>query len=198
MVVDGVDHEPDFEEEEFDIEADEDFEEALDGRYSSMEELKARGREAFSSARERGRERVYEAAARSKVRAAEALDSARTRLDDRFAYSAEYLRTRDVDRMGEDFIDAVRRRPLLSAGIALGAGYLVGKALNVGLPGRRRKRSSGLGGQLGRAIASSLATMVAAKVSQSLAGADFDLEPEPEPEPEPVRRRAPRKRRPAQ
>lgn len=193
-MTDRIEFEPDFEEEQFDFEADEDFEEALDERHSSMDDLKARGREVLLNARERGRERAYEAAARSKVRAAEALDSARSRVDERFAYGAEYLRTRDVESMPQDFIEAVRRRPLLSAGIALGAGYLVGKALNVSLPGRRRKKRSGLSGQLGRAIVSSLATMVAAKVSQSLAGADFEAEPEPEAEP--VRRRAPRKRKP--
>ena len=132
------------------------------------------------------------------MRAAEALESAGTRLDDRFAYGAEYLRTRDVELMGEDFIAQVRRRPLLSAGIAMGAGHLVGKAIAVSVPGRRRKKK-GIGSQLSRAIVSSLATMVAARVSQSLQGAvDFDdFEPEPEPEPEPVRRTA-RKRRPAQ
>lgn len=40
---------------------------------------------------------------------------------------ANYLRTTDVDDIGADIVDGIRDRPLLSAGIAVGLGMMLGR-----------------------------------------------------------------------
>ncbi len=40
---------------------------------------------------------------------------------------ARYLRTTDVDVIGDDVVDGIRSHPLMSAGIAIGCGVLLGK-----------------------------------------------------------------------
>ena len=96
-----------------------------------------------------------------------------TRIDDRLYGSAEYLRSTEIEVMRDDFVAAVRKRPLLSVGIALGAGYLIAKALNVGSGRGKRGRavSSRIKRQIGKAVVGSLAAAVAARVRQSLADA---------------------------
>ena len=51
------------------------------------------------------------------------LDSAGDALES----GARYLRTTDLDVIGDDVVSGIRSRPLLSAGIALGCGVLLGK-----------------------------------------------------------------------
>ena len=167
----GVEFEPDLDDADVDFESDEEFEEALNDRASArFDNLKTRGRQALSSAAERGRERLYVAADRGRGRLADALDSAADRIDDRLAHGSDYLRTHDVDVMRDDLSNAIRRYPLLSAGVAIGTGYLLGRVLTDAIPhrGRRRGRNS-VGKQLSRAVVSSLGAIVASRVRDSLA-----------------------------
>jgi hypothetical protein len=175
-----IDFEPEFD-EDIEFEADEDFEEALGDRDRiDVEGLKRRGRDMFYSARERGRERIYHAAGRGKERLAEAIDNTATRLDDRLYGSADYLRNSDVEVIRDDLIDHIRQRPLLSAGIALGAGYMVGKVTNIGGSSKaKRLVRKQITGKIRRAILSSLAAAVTARLQESLAAS----------QPEPARRR---------
>jgi ElaB/YqjD/DUF883 family membrane-anchored ribosome-binding protein len=186
-MTDRIEFDPDFD-EDVDFEADEEFEEALD---NDVDELKARGREAWQTARERGRARLSEAAVRGKSRLADSIENTATVLDDRLYGSAEYLRSTDIEVIRDDFVDTVRKRPLLSAGIALGAGYLIGKALDVPHIGRRRKTSK-LRRQIQRAVVSGLATMVASRLRDAVMAAEEPVVEEPEP---PTRRRRPRSSR---
>lgn len=193
-MADRIEFEPEFEpefDEDIEFEADEELEEALDGRGRSqidMDELRARGREAWQSARERGRERLRDAALRGKTRFAEAIDNTATRLDDRLYGSAEYLRSSDLEVIRDDLVDVIRQRPLLSAGIALGAGYLIGKATNL-LPKRGKSAiRKQLSRQLRRAVVSSLAAAVATRMRDTLAAAQEEPARAPRP-------RGPRKRR---
>jgi ElaB/YqjD/DUF883 family membrane-anchored ribosome-binding protein len=94
----------------------------------------------FSRATDRGREQLYGAADRSKGRLADAIETAADQLDDQLSHTAHYLRTHDVEIIRDDFIDQVRRHPLLSAGIAVGTGYLIGKVLGGGGPRSARSR----------------------------------------------------------
>ena len=90
----------------------------------------------------------------------------------------------------------VREHPIVSAGIAVGAGVLIARLVKDALDDdssrkRRRKRRGGIfGSELGRALMGSLATMAAAKIQESLL--EHVQEEAEEEEPEPVRRR-PRK-----
>ncbi len=52
-----------------------------------------------------------------------ALDSTGNALES----GARYLRTTDVDVIGDDVVDGIRTHPLVSAGIAVGCGVLLGK-----------------------------------------------------------------------
>lgn len=40
-----------------------------------------------------------------------------------------YLRTHDIDVIGDDFVAGIRNRPLMSAGIAMGVGWLLGRMI---------------------------------------------------------------------
>jgi hypothetical protein len=124
----------------------------------------------LSTAKERGRERLYDAADRGRGRLADALDSAADRLDDRLAHSSNYLRTHDVDVIRDDLSNTIRRHPLLSAGVAIGAGYLIGRvfsdaALRAGKRSRSRNR---VGRQLSRAVVGSIGAMVASRMRNAL------------------------------
>jgi len=179
-MTDRIEFDPEFD-EDVDFEADEEFEEALDNRSFrdiDVEELKARGREAWQSARDRGRERLSDAAVRGKSRLADTIENTATVLDDRLYGSAEYLRSSDIEVMRDDFVDAVRKRPLLSAGIALGAGYLIGKAIDVPHIGRRSKKSK-FRRQIQRAVVSGLATMVASRLREAVMSAEAPVVDEP-------------------
>jgi hypothetical protein len=185
-----VDFDAEFD-EDIDFEADDEFEEALGARHGiDVDELKARGIEMFESAREKGRERLYTAAGRGKERLAEALDNTATRLDDRLYGGSAYLRNQDVEVIASDLIEQIKKRPLLSAGIALGAGYLVGKATGIGgskKPGRKLVRKQ-IGRQIRRAIVSSIAAAVASRMQETIAAAT---------QPDPPRRRPRPKKQPA-
>ena len=167
---DSVEFEPDLADQEVDFESDEELEDALNERTgrSRFDGLKARGRQAFSSATEKGRERLYVAADRGRSRLADALDTAAERLDDRLTDSSRYLRTHDVDYIRDDLSNTIRRYTLLSAGVAVGAGYLIGRVFMDAIPhpGRRRKRGRA-GKQLSRAVVSSLGAMIAARMRDS-------------------------------
>jgi len=190
-VNDGSEFNPDVEYEDImdadDLDdLDDEFENVASTR--RLEDLKARGREAVTTAAEVGKQRLSEAAKRSKERLADKLEDTASQIDGRLYYSADYLRTSDIEVIRDDFVDLVRKRPLLSAGIALGAGYLVGKALGIGSGGgRKRGRVSRLKGQVGRAVVSGLATMVASRLRDNLL-------PAPEADAEPARRTPARKR----
>lgn len=72
---------------------------------------------------ERGRDMeraggVQRRASRVAARASEALDS-----------GAEYIRSRDPQEMRDDLERSIRAKPLLSVGIALGAGFLLARLL---------------------------------------------------------------------
>lgn len=90
----------------------------------------------------------------------------------------------------------VRDHPIMSAGIAVGAGVLIARLVKDALGDekdrkrRRRRRGSLFGSEIGRAIMGSIATMAAAKLQEALI--EHVQDEEEEPEPEPVRRR-PRK-----
>lgn len=90
----------------------------------------------------------------------------------------------------------VREHPIVSAGIAVGAGVLIARLLkdafdddSGGWRRRRKKRGGLFASEIGKALMGSLATMAAAKLQEALIE---HVQEEAEPEPEPVRRR-PRK-----
>jgi ElaB/YqjD/DUF883 family membrane-anchored ribosome-binding protein len=74
--------------------------------------LEERGREA------QGRGGMQGRAGQAAVRAGEALDG-----------SADYLRSHDMEDMRDDLERQIRGRPLMSVGVALGAGFLLGRIL---------------------------------------------------------------------
>ncbi len=45
---------------------------------------------------------------------------------------ARYLRTTDIDVIGDDVVDGIRSHPLVSAGIAIGCGVLLGRVFGSG------------------------------------------------------------------
>lgn len=118
----------------------------------------------LARAAERGREEFYGVADRGKDRLADAIEMGIDELDDRLSHTAHYLRTHDVEVIRDDFIQQVRRHPLLSVGIAVGTGYLVGKALGgKASRGRRGRLRAKAGQQLRRALVAGLAAVVAAR-----------------------------------
>lgn len=143
-------YEPDFGDEQIESEA----EAELEGRFDALRE---RGREMFGGVAERGKERLVQAADRGKTRVAEKLSG-----------GADYLRNSDVHAIQSDLVSEIRRRPIRSAAIALGTGYVLGKVLSPPTPSFRRKKKGGIGDQISRAIFSSLAAVIAAKVQASL------------------------------
>jgi len=74
--------------------------------------LEERGREAQGQGGMKGR------AGQAAVRASGALDD-----------SAEYIRSHDMEEMRDDLERQIRGRPLMSVGVALGAGFLLGRIL---------------------------------------------------------------------
>jgi hypothetical protein len=86
----------------------------------------------------------------------------------------------------------VREHPIVSAGIAVGAGVLIARLVKDALDDdkdrkrRRHRRGGFFGGEIGRAIMGSIATMAAAKLQEALIE---HVQEEAEEEPEPVRRR---------
>ncbi len=45
---------------------------------------------------------------------------------------ARYLRTRDIDVIGDDVVDGIRAHPLVTAGVAVGCGWLLGRMFGSG------------------------------------------------------------------
>lgn len=119
----------------------------------------------ISRAAERGREQLYDAADRGKGRLADAIETAADQLDDRLSHTAHYLRTHDVEVIRDDFIEQVRRHPLLSAGIAVGTGYLIGRVLG-GRRGARNRMRAKVGHQLRRALVGAAVATIATKARQ--------------------------------
>lgn len=98
---------------------------------------------------------------------------------------------------------AVRDHPILSAGIAVGAGVLIARLIKdaVGDEPPRKSRGGRIRGlmnsEIGRALMGSAATMVAAKIQEAMVQHAVE-EVEAESEPAPRRRRRPSKQgRPA-
>jgi hypothetical protein len=188
----NVEFTEDMDNEGIEFDSDDELEDALDERAyeSSSEWLKERGRAAWTSAAERGRRRIIEEGNRRKARVADVLEGTASRLDERLTYGAEYLRNTDVEMMRDDLVAQVRKRPLLSVGIAVGAGFLVGKAMNVASGGSGRGPTGRIGKQIRRALISTATAMIASRLRDAVGQFEF----EPEPEPEPVRKRGrPRK-----
>lgn len=120
----------------------------------------------FARAAELGGERLHYVANRGKGRVADAMEMAADELDDRLSHAAHYLRTHDVEVIRSDFIQQVRRHPWLSAGIAVGTGYLIGKALSGNARRGRDGRLRAMAGrQLRRALVAGLAAALATRRS---------------------------------
>jgi hypothetical protein len=90
----------------------------------------------------------------------------------------------------------VRDHPVLSAGIAVGAGVLIARLIRSATSDdgdrKRRHRSRGglLSSEIGRAIMGSLATMAAAKVQELMMEHAVEEAEEPEPPPRRARKKA--------
>jgi ElaB/YqjD/DUF883 family membrane-anchored ribosome-binding protein len=111
------------------------------------------GRERVQEAVEQGRERVGEAVDTGRSRLAGQIETLGDRLEERgrsmedrggvqrraghvavraseaLDSSADYLRTHDVGEMRVDLERTIRERPLLSVGVAVGAGFLLARIL---------------------------------------------------------------------
>ena len=155
-----IDIEPDYGDDDVEFES----EAAVTGRFDALRE---RSREMLGGVAERGKERLVLAADRQKTRVAERLSG-----------GADYLRTSDVATIQSDLVSEIRRNPLRSAAIALGTGYVLGRVLTPPTPSFRRKKkrgiTGGIGDQISKALFSSLAAVVAAKVQASLVADELE------------------------
>jgi ElaB/YqjD/DUF883 family membrane-anchored ribosome-binding protein len=179
------------------------------------EDMLESGRNKAEDMLDDGRDRAAHAADRGKARLADGISRIGERLDEqagrleergglgeragRYLHSAsdvaedsaEYLRTHELDVIRDDFADQVRARPLLSCGIALGAGFLLGSAGSSSSRDRHdrdwdddrayRARAhyddhdedsdeSGLRAQLGRAVVSGITTLLTREIQQRVSG----------------------------
>jgi hypothetical protein len=178
------------------------------------------GRERVEDAIDDGRERVGSALDAGKLRLADGISRIGTQLDERATRfdedgtlggragrymhrasdmaqdSAEYLRTHDLDIIGDDIVGQIRARPLLSCGVALGAGFLLGSAGSGGRSSRREREDSDrdddrydadryarrrdrddddestIRSQLGRAVVSGITTLLTREIHARVAGRD--------------------------
>lgn len=111
------------------------------------------GRERLSGAVETGRERVVEAVGSNKNRVADQMERLSDRLEERargmeeaggmqrrasqaalratgaLDSGANYIRSHEPNEMRDDLETAIRERPLLSVGVAVGAGFLLARLL---------------------------------------------------------------------
>lgn len=142
--------------EDYDIDGDDFDDEDFDATASRSGRLRRTGRRVLATAGQVGRQRLIYAA-----------DRGRNRLADGLEGGVDYLRSSDVELIADDLLTEIRQRPLVAAGVAIGVGYLLGKAIGVPLPGRKRKR--GIKGQLTRMLLSSAAAYVASQVRQGIA-----------------------------
>jgi ElaB/YqjD/DUF883 family membrane-anchored ribosome-binding protein len=183
-------------------------------------EMAERGLEKIENAAEQGRERAEHALDSGKARLAdgisrigERLDEQATRLEERGGLgsragryvqhasdaaedSAEYLRNHDLDVIRDDFADQVRAHPLLSCGIALGAGFMLGSAGSSSSSSRdsgrnrssrfrddhdydddhrsyrndRDDEESGVRAQLGRAVVAGITTLLTREIQSRVSG----------------------------
>jgi ElaB/YqjD/DUF883 family membrane-anchored ribosome-binding protein len=123
------------------------------GRTGESGDQLEHARERVEEALESGRERAGEIAESGRNRVAGQLESLGHRIEDRAREmeqaggvkaraghvarragealddSADYLRTHDTEEMRDDLERAIRDRPLLSVGIAAGAGFLLARIL---------------------------------------------------------------------
>ena len=115
------------------------------------------------------------------------------RASDMLEDSAEYLHTKPVSTIRDDITGQIREHPYVSVGVALGTGFLLGRALGGGEEENEEKRhmgrqmgmgrgrfselseeEHGLGGgkrsQLGKMLAAGLSGMVARQVRKRVGG----------------------------
>ncbi|HSJ08678.1 MAG TPA: hypothetical protein VK928_02165 [Longimicrobiales bacterium] len=111
------------------------------------------GRDAVSDKLEEGRERLGDAVGTGKTRVASQMERLSERIEERartmedaggvqrragqvalratgaLDTGADYIRTHDPDQMRDDLENTIRERPLLSVGLAVGAGFLLARLL---------------------------------------------------------------------
>ncbi|HUP90287.1 MAG TPA: hypothetical protein VM100_13090 [Longimicrobiales bacterium] len=148
--------------EDDDLELDDD----VDFDVGATNDFRSRGKRVLNSVGQIGRQRIGEAANQHKLTVADRIDDLGSRVGGRFSGGADYLRTNDITVIADDLVDTVRRHPILSAGVALGAGYVAGKVIGIGGGGGGRKSSTSK--KIRRAVVSSLAAMAATKLKDSL------------------------------
>lgn len=106
---------------------------------------------------------------------------------------AEYLRTHEIGTIRDDIATQIREHPFVSVGIAMGAGFVLGRvfggggeeeeddqererleALSMRMRGREERRGNGFFGQmrgpLGRAVVSGATALLARQVRNRIAG----------------------------
>lgn len=175
-----MDNDNDLENELYDDEID-DLDEDVDFDVGGND-LRSRGRQVLNAVGQQGRQRLGNAASRGKARVADRIDDFGDVVGSRISYSADYLRSNDIGVITDDLVDTVRRHPLLSAGIAIGAGYVAGKVIGIG--GGSKSKKGKVGRKVRNAVVSSLAAMAATRLKDTLTsqvmsaieggGADYD------------------------
>ncbi|MBI4408265.1 MAG: hypothetical protein HY561_01070 [Gemmatimonadetes bacterium] len=81
------------------------------------------------------------------------------RVGDVLEDSADYLRTHEIPEIRDDMRTRIQRHPLLSMGIAMGAGYLMGRILGAGPAGPARRFLGRAARPLGRVALGGLTTL---------------------------------------
>ena len=150
---------------------DEDLDE-VDFDAPAGSDFRSRGRQVLGAVGRQGRQRLGQAANQGKQRVADHIDDFGGRVSERISYGADYLRTNDVTVIADDIVDTVRRHPLISAGVAVGAGSIAGKIIGIGNGGGRKK--SKVSKKIRRAVVSSLAAMAASRLKDSLTSQVMD------------------------
>lgn len=111
------------------------------------------------------------------------------RASDMLEDGAEYLHTKPVSTIRDDITGQIREHPYVSVGVALGTGFLLGRALGGGEEEKEEKRHMGMGrgrlaesyeeehgpsggkrNQLGKMLAAGLSGMVARQVRKRVGG----------------------------
>lgn len=173
------------------------------------EEIGARGKEGVAS---RVKHKASDLAESGKAQVAGGLDSAGNRLDetasnleaqggvkapagkvlhkagDALEGGAEYLRSNRLSNIGSDITDQIRSHPLVSAGVALGTGFVLGRITGGGeeeeeeLRERERVRGfrkrgeeepgmfNGVGSRLGGALLAGVTALAARRIRDTVAG----------------------------
>jgi hypothetical protein len=105
---------------------------------------------------------------------------------------ANYLRTHGIGVIGDDFVDGIRHRPLVSAGVAVGVGWMLGRMMGGGDEDDHRREASSrdehregthkreraaastldrVKGRVTELVASGIALMAARRIRDRIAGA---------------------------